>query len=321
MQQDMTITSSENISDNVNIDKELMPDILNTEAVELSKEEKKLANFDINEIPTKFLDKNGSINLSALSKSYKELEPLINEKAQWEKERKDFLAQIEPKELSFEERYKIFGLDNFDEMIKIVENCKDDEKIARCEANIYAKYLNKSKEIEKTRFYLQEYFKNPTKELLEKIEDNFDISVHKKVAAEMIPVKDLIKLNSDFNQIKDKCLKAEEFLATTINKYPKHFQNKTFTDLFSLAFNHFGTDLDADIFIKNLDAYTNEILNKVEFDKSGFIQNKHIISELSQIEPNNQHNNNTKLPPVNLLEVEDTALLRKYIRQYYKNKK
>ena len=68
------------------------PETIKNEAVREKTESAKETPLINEEIPQKFRNKDGSANVSALLKSYKALEPLINEKAKWTKE-KESLTQ------------------------------------------------------------------------------------------------------------------------------------------------------------------------------------------------------------------------------------
>ena len=87
--------------------------------------------------PEKFKNEDGSVNIEKLAKSYKELEPLLNEKAAWQKERAELLEikkQLDEFNKQKEEQAIQAGYSSTEDMQQVFE-------IANLEANEYAKYL------------------------------------------------------------------------------------------------------------------------------------------------------------------------------------
>lgn len=130
------------------------------------------------ECPKKFQNEDGTANLEKVLKSYKELEPLINEKSQWEKERAELLTykeELEKQKLEQEESAKKQGFNSALDM-------EQEYSLISLEANEYAKYLHLTENPEETRKMLIDYVQNPTSELLDDIELEFPASIIKKVA-------------------------------------------------------------------------------------------------------------------------------------------
>ena len=101
------------------------------------------------EIPLKFRNKDGSTNISSLVKSYKELEPLVNEKANWLKE-KEFLTG---------------RLSEF-QNLQLSKN----PVFSTISANLYETFLEKSTDIEKAKSLIEQLMINPSEETLKELE-------------------------------------------------------------------------------------------------------------------------------------------------------
>ena len=130
------------------------------------------------QIPEQFLNQDGTVNVDDLLKSYNELQPLAEEKTKWEQEKSelqkqaDYAKQIQEQALL---QAQNLGYQNTEEYALITE-------IAGATANEYSKYLHTVEEPDKVRGLLALYSKNPTPELLERIEDEFSVDIVKNVS-------------------------------------------------------------------------------------------------------------------------------------------
>ena len=76
-------------------------------------------NTDENQCPEKFRNEDGTVNVDNLLKSYKELEPLVNEKSNWEKERADleqYKKQVEEMQNQREQEARNAGFNSVQDM-------------------------------------------------------------------------------------------------------------------------------------------------------------------------------------------------------------
>ena len=140
------------------------------------------------QIPEQFLNQDGTVNVDDLLKSYKELQPLADEKAKWEQEKNELQKQADyAKQLQDAAQLEAqnLGYRNTEEYALITE-------IAGATANEYMKYLHTVEEPDKVRGLLALYSKNPTPELLERIEDEFSVDVVKNVSVQAERTKNQI---------------------------------------------------------------------------------------------------------------------------------
>ena len=93
-----TTTTEETVTDNLNVEPENNSDNSNTDKPENTdktavNDDEKGTKEEDSGIPKKFLKEDGTPDIENLTKSYRELEPLLNEKANWAKEK----AELETK--------------------------------------------------------------------------------------------------------------------------------------------------------------------------------------------------------------------------------
>ena len=128
--------------------------------------------------PEQFLNQDGTVNIDDLLKSYNELQPLAAQKSEWEKEKSELQKQLDyTKELQAQIQAKAqnLGYQNQEEYSLALE-------IANIQANEYLKYLHLVAEPEKVRGLLALYAQSPNNELLERIEDEFNVDIVKNVS-------------------------------------------------------------------------------------------------------------------------------------------
>ena len=125
--------------------------------------------------PKKFTNKDGSVDVDGILKSYSELESY---KGKLEQERAGLLEykkQVEEAQQAREQQALAAGFNSAEEMQYTYE-------MAAFEANEYAKYLHLTDDPEAVQRMLDAYRDNPTDELMEDIELEFAPSINKKVA-------------------------------------------------------------------------------------------------------------------------------------------
>jgi hypothetical protein len=128
--------------------------------------------------PVKFQNEDGTVNVGNLLKSYKELEPLLNEKNSWQKERAELLKAKEELDIINKEKEakaQQAGYESAEDMKYVYD-------LAYTEANEYAKYLQYVDDPEEVRSMLINYANNPRPELMEQIELEFAPDINKRVA-------------------------------------------------------------------------------------------------------------------------------------------
>ena len=203
---------------------------------------------DKNECPEKFRNEDGTANVEKILKSYKELEPLINQKAQWEKERAELLPfkeQVEKQQQQYAESARQQGFNS-------VQDMEQNYELASLTANEYAKYLRYTEEPEKVRAMLIEYAENPTDELLSDIEFEFPSEAIKRVT---VAQERLRQQYADFASKQaetQKMSNIENVINYAVEKHNDIFDYEPFKNLFVNNLNRYGdnfTNEDAEMLI------------------------------------------------------------------------
>lgn len=180
------------------------------------------------ECPEKFLNEDGSADWSKVLKSYKELEPLVNEKAAWEKERAELLKSKQELDKIYqqqEENAKNAGYSSSLDMQQQYE-------IAALEANEYAKYLSYTDDPAQVRQMLVNYMNNPTPEQMADIEMEFAPEINKRVAI----ASERKRIEYETQQKKDAetstISKIESVISQSVDENSEIFNYEPFKKLF-----------------------------------------------------------------------------------------
>lgn len=274
-------------------------EILNTENTEIpdNSEENthKQENIETSEnkpeIPEQFLNQDGTVKIEDLINSYKELQPLAEEKVQWEKEKTelqkqaDYAKQIQEQALT---QAKNLGYQNTEEYALITE-------IAGATADEYMKYLHTVEEPDKVRGLLALYSKNPTSELLERIEDEFSVDVVKNVSVLSERVKNQIiqrQQEQRFEVIKQE---AENFVQKSINDFPDWFKIPEFTNFFSDALKVKGDRFETADFIKHIENLKEHFKKEFIAEQNAKKENYKELENLKNLTPKTiQQNTSSK---------------------------
>ena len=239
-----------------------------------------------NECPEKFRNEDGSANVEKILKSYKELEPLINQKAQWEKERAELLPykeQYDKQQQQNIESAKRMGFNS-------VQDMEFNYELASLTANEYAKYLRYTEEPERVRQMLEEYASNPTDELLSEIEFEFPSEAIKRVTIaqerQKLYYEDLLSKQAETQKMSN----IESVINYAVQKHNDIFDYKPFKDLFVNVLTRYGenfTNEDAEMLIGTM-VQMKDLFNK-EFSKQSnkTEQNNQATDAISAINTSN----------------------------------
>lgn len=220
------------------------------------------------QIPEQFLNQDGTVNVDDLLKSYNELQPLADEKAKWEQEKTelqkqaDYAKQIQEQALL---QAQNLGYQNTEEYALITE-------IAGATANEYSKYLHTVEEPDKVRGLLALYSKNPTPELLERIEDEFSVDIVKNVSVLAERTKNQILQQQQEQRYETIKQEAETFVQNSIKDFPDWFKIPEFTNFFADALRVKGDRFETAAFIKHLE-------NLKEYFRKEFIAEQNVHKE------------------------------------------
>lgn len=202
------------------------------------------------ECPSKFLNDDGSVKVQDLIKSYQELEPLANQKADWDKEKSELqkkvelLNKLEAQQHAFAVQQ---GYQNHDDM-------QISLKVAEAEANEYYKYLYSLEEAD--RFRVQEllsyYSKVPSPELLKEIESEFDVDVVKNISLSSERYRNQLYEEQNAQRFEQYKKEAEAFVKKSVEDYPDWFKIPEFTQFFKAALEVKGDAFETSVLIQHL---------------------------------------------------------------------
>lgn len=266
---------------------------------------------NIPKCPKKFVNDKGEIDVNRLVKSYVELEPLLNEKAEWLKERAELLPykeQVNNAQKREEENALEQGYSSLQEMQQVYE-------VANYEANEYAKYLKYIDEEDRDRVeeMLIDYSENPSDKLLAEIELEFAPEINKRVAIQSYEMKKGFSKNSETQKI----MNIENVIKTSIENNHELFGYEPFSNLFENTLKRYGdnfTQDDAnalmDTFVQMKELFRQEFLKGVELKN----ENNDATDRLASISKvNSAQNSSSNVDISKLSEKELANLVRQLI--------
>lgn len=239
------------------------------------------------QLPEEFLNQDGTVKVDDLIKSYNELKPLLSQKEQWEQEKAQLQQQAEyAKQIQEQAQTEAenLGYKNPEEYAFITE-------IANAQANEYLKYLHTVGEPDKVRGLLALYAKNPTPELLERIEDEFSVDIVKHVSVLGERYKNQLiqyQQNQRYETLKQE---AESFVNNSINDFPEWFKIPEFTQFFADALKIKGDRFETAAFIKHIENLKAYFRKEFEQEQNANKENKSEIDSLKNLSPKNKQVN------------------------------
>lgn len=233
------------------------------------------------QIPEQFLNQDGTVNVDDLLKSYNELQPLAYEKAKWEQEKTELQKQADyAKQLqeSAQLEAQNLGYRNTEEYALITE-------IAGATANAYMKYLHTVEEPDKVQGLLALYSKNPTPELLERIEDEFSVDVVKNVSVQAERTKNQILQAQQAQRFEVLKQEAETFVQNSIRDFPDWFKIPEFKNFFADALRVKGDRFETAAFIKHLENLKEHFRKEFIAEQNANKENKSELDNLKNLTP------------------------------------
>ncbi len=241
------------------------------------------------QIPEQFLNQDGTVNVDDLLKSYNELQPLAEEKTKWEQEKTelqkqaDYAKQIQEQALL---QAQNLGYQNTEEYALITE-------IAGATANEYSKYLHTVEEPDKVRGLLALYSKNPTPELLERIEDEFSVDIVKNVSVLTERTKNQIIQQQQEQRYETIKQEAETFVQNSIKDFPDWFKIPEFTNFFADALRVKGDRFETAAFIKHLENLKEYFRKEFIAEQNANKENNKELDNLKNLTPKSIQQNTT----------------------------
>lgn len=233
------------------------------------------------QIPEQFLNQDGTVNVDDLLKSYNELQPLAEEKAKWEQEKTELQKQADyAKELQDAAQLEAqnLGYRNTEEYALITE-------IAGATANEYMKYLHTVEEPDKVRGLLALYSKNPTPDLLERIEDEFSVDVVKNVSVQAERTKNQILQAQQAQRFEVLKQEAETFVQNSVRDFPDWFKIPEFKNFFADALRVKGDRFETAAFIKHLENLKEHFRKEFIAEQNANKENKSELDNLKNLTP------------------------------------
>lgn len=226
--------------------------------------EKKEVKDNTEKCPVKFQNEDGTVNVDNLLKSYKELEPLVNEKNSWQKERAELLKAKETLDsINKEKEQKAIeaGYESAEDMQFVYD-------LAYTEANEYAKYLNLADNPEEVRKMLIEYANNPSEDLMEQIELEFAPSINKKVGIASDRFKQNYEAIRQQNEDAAKYASIENVVKQSVQANKELFDYEPFKTLFTNTLSKYGNNFTFDDAQALMNAFSQmRTLFEAEFEK------------------------------------------------------
>lgn len=261
------------------------------------------------ECPDKFKNEDGTANWDKVLKSYKELEPLVNQKAQWEKERAELLSykqQIEEQQKQYEQTARQQGFNSTQDMEHSYE-------LAALKANEYYKHIRETEEPEKVTQMLIDYANNPNDELLSEIEFEFPSNTIKEVTRLEEQQKQYYNYVASKQAETQKMSNIEGIIGHAVEKHDELFDYAPFKQLFVNALNKYGdrfTNEDAEALMNTM--VEMKKLFQEEFTKQSTkdAQNKQATDNIASL------NNKNSAPAASQKELDISKMTDKQLAKY-----
>lgn len=265
--------------------------------------------------PDKFKNEDGTINVENLVKSYTELEPIVNERKAWETERAELLKYKEKVDAIQKQEEDNARLQGY----KSAVDMQNAQKIARYEANEYAKYLRYLDDDVKGAVseLIDEYSKNPSEELMKDIEIEFAPEINKAIAVQADRMRRQFESELQQQESVKQMSNIEDVISKSVDANSELFKYEPFKNLFTSTLYRFGdrfTFEDAEVLmnaVKDLkSAFEKEFKNGAESSEA----NKKATDALAAITGQSSAQPSPKSADIDKLsQTELDKMIEKYI--------
>lgn len=318
-----TVESTDNLSNSgLSLDEQIdraldEPEEAVEEPAKESTEQPKENEDNTIECPDKFKNEDGSINVQNLLKSYIGLEPILNERANWEKEKAELLEtkeQFNQLQKQFEANAKQAGFNSALDM-------QQSYQLARFEANEYLKYLQYVDA--ETRGHVQnllyQYANNPSAELMSAIEEEFAPEINKRIAIQKDRMEQ--QFESEKNQQAEtmKMTNIENVIQKSVEANNKLFDYEPFRNLFINTLHKYGdyfTYEDAEALMSTVESLKGMFEEEFKKNAASVEDNKKATDKLAAISSQGSAPASGQEDRVDLNKITSTQLdkiLDKYI--------
>lgn len=236
------------------------------------------------QIDKRFLDKDGNVNAENLYKSYRELEPLINQKAQWEKEKAELLEKAN----KYDEYQKQQDEEARQQGYESNEDLEFNKDLALREAQEYYKYIGETDDPENVTRLLERYADTADESLLDDIMAEFPPRTSAKISA----LKERVKLNREAEKMQlerqTQYQQLDNLISESVERHGDLLTHAPYRKLFENAIRKYGqnfTKEDADALAEMVtgmkELFAQEFASAKEVQK----QNQDATDKIANIQP------------------------------------
>lgn len=268
-------------------------------------------NFDC---PAKFKNEDGSVNIKNLAKSYTELEPLLNEKATWEKEKAELLKykeQLNSIQQRNEENARSAGFNSALDM-------QQSYQVAQFEASEYGKYLpyldDETRQVVQGLLY--QYANNPSEAIMQQIEVEFAPEINKRIAVQSDRMKRQFEIDKQTQAQTLQMSNIEDVISKTVDNHGDVFKYEPFKNLFINTLHKFGdrfTYEDAEALINTVSELKKAFQEEFSSASDASNANKEATDKLANITGQSSATSNLSVDINKLSPQQLDKLLDKYI--------
>lgn len=231
--------------------------------------------------PSKFLNEDGTPDTNKILQSYAELEKYHTSKIQ---ELTNKISTLENQHA--QERQQQAQMQGYTspEDMEIVA------RVAQSVADGYSRYISYVEDPQYVRNLLLAYSKEPSRELLAQIEEEFDVDIVKGVTANAAMYARDLKQQIEMTKAQQNDVRLREeatnYVQNAVNSYPEWFKVQEFVDFFGDALKTKGDAFEVSAFVQHIEKlrehFRNELLNELKSKES----NNSALNELIRQTPN-----------------------------------
>lgn len=232
-----------------------------------------------------------------LEKSYQELSSQFAKNSTELGELRKFKEQYSAAENRQKEFVKNLGFDSVEKFDEYVQSQKETSEFAEIEANIYSQFLAECEYPEEVKNLLIEYSKNPSKELLSTIRNEFSSDTLYKIAENLGDVKRQLAINKQQAAKEQDLELSRTYLNKVIPENMDYFSNNSFKTVFAEAFKMYGRNTDVNEVKKIYDTLKKDIIAELKTSSA----NDNDINKISDLDGGSVDTNSS--PSVNFDEM------------------
>ena len=247
-----------------------------------------------------------------LEKSYQELSSQIAKNSTELGELRKFKEQYSAAENRQKEFVKNLGFDSVEKFDEYVKSQKETSEFAEIEANIYSQFLAECEYPEEVKNLLIEYSKNPSKELLSTIRNEFSSDTLYKIAENLGDVKRQLAIGKQQAAKEQDLELSRTYLNKVIPENMDYFSNNSFKTVFAEAFKMYGRNTDVNEVKKIYDTLKKDIIAELKTSSA----NDNDINKISDLDGGSVDTNSS--PGVNFEKMTSEEIdnyVKKHIRK------